>query len=432
MKKSYRFKVGLLVLLILTVLLTGCGQQENEEVSNVNSKNIEQVQKDTKSGSQKIEVNVLKIEKEDFKSELEITGTIEGIKEVNTFAETNGKLIDLKVNEEEEIKKGEIIGVLKRDILKAKVEQAKANLEVAQTNLNKINAGARNQELKQAKASVNQAEANYKKANADYKRISKLYKDGATTKERLDTVKTNYMVAKAKLNFAQENLNLIQEGARKEDRIAAKFKLKQAQAALKLTKEKLNNTVVTAPVSGVITDVFIEEGEMVNANKPLAYLVSMNQVLLKADVSTKELSNLAVGQTAYIKVNSYPKEIFKGQISKIGSKVDKQSRTIEVDIIINNPEFKLKSGMFGKGRIILNTWKDVIILPKSVVKSKQQNYIYVVKDDFVVKRKVEVESISKNKYLVTEGLQPGEQVITSNFNQINPGEQIYIRKQGSE
>jgi len=409
----------LILMLSLMIILAGCSKQ----VKRVNQ---------TKEEVKKSPVSILTAKRKDFKVKLPVTGTIEGIKEIKVFAESNGRLVNLRIGEGSQVKKGEIIGSLEKDNLKVNLKQARANLEMNQANLAKIKAGARPQEIKQVQAVLHQAQASYNKLKLDYDRIKSLYEKGTTTKARLDAVKANYEVAKAKLESAKENLSLIKAGARKEDILAAKAKVKQAKAKLESSKLQLNDANITASISGVITDLFVEEGEIVKPNASLAYLVKMGQVLLEADISTKDLAKVKKGQMVEVKVVSYPQNIFKGEITRIGDKVNQRSRTVQVKIEIDNSGLKLKSGMFAEGKIIIDTFEDAIVLSERVVEqSANQDIIYVIKDGRVIKRKVTGELITINKYLVKSGLTQGERVIMTNLNELQDGSQVYVRKQGS-
>lgn len=419
-----RFKASTFIIsliLISSLVITGCSQSNQEVVRTKNTNDAE-----------KIPVEVLEVKQKDFTSKLPVTGSIEGKKEVNIFAEISGKLMKLKVDEGDRVKEGETIAVLKRDRLEANLKQAKANLKVVKSEWEKIQAGARKQEIKQAEANLDQAQANYENAKADYERIKNLYYKGAATEQRLDNTKTKYQAAEANLQIAKENLDLIREGARQEDRAIVKSKVEQAKANFKLAETQLEDTIITAPTSGVITDIFLEEGEMASPSQPLAYLIKMNEMLLKADVSSKDLSKLSTGQRVEVTVTSYPDEIFLGRVSKIGDKINETSRTVKVEVKIDNSDSNLKSGMFAQGNIIIDRFKEAVFLPEEAVQSEQKNFVYLAQDNQVIKREVAAEELSKDRYLIRSGLKSGEEVIISNFAELTPGDQVYVSKQGSE
>jgi multidrug resistance efflux pump len=290
----------------------------------------------------------LEVQKKNFKVKLPITGNIVAKEEVKIFSEISGKLEELKVKEGEQVTKGATIVLLDDDILEVKLTQAQANLEGARANLAKVRAGARSQEIKQAQASFEQAQVNFENAKREYERMKDLYKDKAITEQKLDNIEAKYKSAKAGLEVVRQKLDLIKAGARKEDEEVAISKVKQAKAALDLSREHLKNTVVKAPISGVITDIFLSTGEMISPHTPLGNLIQMEEVLLEAYISTKELREIKEGQSVKARVDSYPEEEFKGQISRIGDKINKKSRSVKLEIRINKEKKIIMEDISGK------------------------------------------------------------------------------------
>jgi multidrug resistance efflux pump len=425
-----RFKKVLIIFTLflgLTLLISGCGQQGQEKATS--SKEV--INKENKVKG--ITVNVLEVQKKNFKVKLPITGNIVAKEEVKIFSEISGKLEELKVKEGEQVTKGATIVLLDDDILEVKLTQAQANLEGARANLAKVRAGARSQEIKQAQASFEQAQVNFENAKREYERMKDLYKDKAITEQKLDNIEAKYKSAKAGLEVVRQKLDLIKAGARKEDEEVAISKVKQAKAALDLSREHLKNTVVKAPISGVITDIFLSTGEMISPQTPLGNLIQMEEVLLEAYISTKELREIKEGQSVKARVDSYPEEEFKGQISRIGDKINKKSRSVKLEIRINNSNLKLKPGMFAQGEIMLDNFKEKIILPSQVLREdKAEKIVYLLKAGKVVKREIEGRLITKDKFLLRSGLEVGEKVISSNLNQIVEGEAVYVEKEESD
>ena len=115
-------------------------------------------------------------------------------------------------------------------------EQATAGVTTAEANLKKAMEGARNQEIQQAKAAVSGAKAGLENAGANFDRVQKLHQKEAISDQDLDNAKAQLDGAKAQYNGAVEQLSLIEEGARQEDISAAEAQLNQAQASLALAR----------------------------------------------------------------------------------------------------------------------------------------------------------------------------------------------------
>lgn len=239
-------------------------------------------------------VEVARPERGTISQELSYTGSLEANAQVEVSANRAGKIVDLKVDEGDRVKKGDVLALtdstellisfrqseaalkaaqaklitaeavaeisVKSQVASAKaaldsaktqlerakalsytqakmqLDQAEANLAVAQANLKKAQDGSRQQEKEQVKAAVDQAKVslNYEKLN--FERIKRLYENGAVSKQNFDGAKAQYDRAKAQYNSAMEQLSLVEEGLRAEDIAIVESQLSQAKAALELAK----------------------------------------------------------------------------------------------------------------------------------------------------------------------------------------------------
>ncbi|GAB6137708.1 efflux RND transporter periplasmic adaptor subunit [Halanaerobaculum tunisiense] len=418
--RNYKSNLIILTLLIV-VTITGCSQGDTS------SQNEAQ-----EAESLGIPVATRTLTRQDFNKQLPVTGTLEGTVEINIPVEIAAKVDQLLVEEGTQVKKGTVIARLEDEQLEANLKQAEANLEIAKAEWKKTEAGARPEEIDKVEAQLKQAEANYEQAQTEYKRNQQLYQDGAITEQKFDTVKRNLAVAESNVTIAQENLDLINQGAREEDRKIVKEKYNRAVAQVEAIKEQLADTVITAPRAGVISNLFLEEGELANPNQPLAYLIQQQPLILEADVSSKDLNKLSIGQKVSLAVNSYPQQKFRGESSRIADRVDHQSRTVTLEIAVDNSEQQLKSGMFAEGNLILEEFDNALIIDQDLLRGENNNLVYLVQTEQVEKREVEVEKIDEDHYLVQSGLDAGDEVITSNFSRISTGDRVYVEEQGSE
>lgn len=226
--------------------------------------------------------------------EITYTGNLEADAMVEIYADAPGKLVVLKVDEGNQVNKGDVLAqtdsrelrlALKQaeSVLKAaeaqlltvkattqvrmesqaevahasldaaktqleqarmltqaqatsQLEQAKAGVTAAEANLKKAMEGARNQEIQQAKAAVSGAKAGLENARANFDRVQKLHQKEAISDQNFDNAKAQLDGAKAQYESAAEQLSLVEEGAREEDISAAEAQLNQAQTSLALAQ----------------------------------------------------------------------------------------------------------------------------------------------------------------------------------------------------
>lgn len=311
-----------------------------------------------------------------------ISGVLE-TDEVDINVKVAGKILEIKVDEGDNVKKGDIIATVEAENIEAKLEQAKALVGIAQTRvkqaeiaynaakeqsdaqilqangaysaakaqLKKAQKGARPQQLQQAQELVTQAKEGYEYAKVSYDRIQTLFKEGAISQQKLDGAKAEYEVAKSKYNTAKEQYNLVKEGAQKEDIsaaealvsqaegmvnlagvtklsinaraqdvIAAKEQLLQAQGGVNEILSYLNDSTIKSSKNGTITSKNAEDGELVSTGMPIVTIADLKEIWANIKISENYIGNFKVGDTVDVIIPGENNKIYKGKITTISSK----------------------------------------------------------------------------------------------------------------
>lgn len=262
-------------------------------------------------------------------------GVIEA-QEVSINSKIPGRIVKLYIEEGKEVKAGDILVEISSDELKAKEDQARAlvqeaqasynaakgQVEAAQAVLEKAKSGARKQEIAQA-------QANYDLWQKTYDRVQKLYEKGAVSAQKLDEVRTQ-------LEVAAQTLSMAKEGARSEDissaqamvvsaqgmEQAARAKLQEAQGGLEEVQAYLKDTKIKSPISGTITEIDADEGELVSTGMSIATVTDLNDVWVEVNVKETDISKISLGQKVKVKIPSYSGELFSGEVVRINQKPD--------------------------------------------------------------------------------------------------------------
>lgn len=175
---------------------------------------------------------------------------------------------------------------------------------------------------------------------------------------------------------------------------------------------KFEKAPVESTLSGTVGRVYVDIGENVNPQTPVALVVNMDKVKIDLDIPEKYLAKVSVGQEARVKVDAYPGEEFTGRVTKISPIVDLDTRTAPVEIKIDNPEHRLKSGMFAKVFLIIEVHKNVPVILKEAIIGKEPNlYVYVVEDKKAFLRKISLGIHQGSYYEVKDGLKEGDLVV---------------------
>ncbi len=217
---------------------------------------------------------------------------------VQVSPKVSGQLVEVLVNDNEHVKKGQLIAVIEDNDYKIKVAQAKAKYEQALQN------------QKNAKANHSAMQTQIDIARTDFERYKHSYEEGAVSKQEYDVAKAKYDSAKANLVNTKEAL-ITQDGKSVADAQIAELKALKDQAELYLSYTK-----IYAPQDGTISGKKASVGMMVQPGTPLLTIIP-NEVWIVANFKENQLENMDVGQSVNIKVDAYPHKKFIGKIDSI-------------------------------------------------------------------------------------------------------------------
>jgi HlyD family secretion protein len=286
---------------------------------------------------------------------IEASGTVETT-DVDVAFKMPGILSHRLVNEGDPVKRGELLAELdKRDAV-ARFHQSEAGVNTALARLNDVKQGYRVQEIAEASAQVEQLKANWinLKGEADRSRI--LFDGGAISRQRYDRDMTSSAVAKAQLLAGEKRLELLQSGFRENSIKAASSQLEEAKASSEAAGTLVEDHHVSSPIDGVVSRVYIEEGEMVGSGRPVLTVTNLTRPWVRVYISEKEIGRILLGMKASVKVDSFPDREFPAKVTFISPEAEFTPKSVQtqeervklvfaVNVTAENPEGLLKPGM---------------------------------------------------------------------------------------
>ena len=296
-------------------------------------------------------------------SAIVLSGNIE-VTEVDAGFKIGGRIAKLKAEEGEKVEKDKILATLDKVEFENIVSQNVAYLNEKQILLEELKAGSRREDLEQAKANVSYADAELSKTKKDYERIESLYNNGILSAQQFDSAKKSYEAAVSMHKKSLESFNLVKAGPRMEEIKAAENRVQYAEASLKVAKEKLNDTTIYSPVSGVILKKNAESGEIISPAIPVYTIGVLEKPWIKVYVKEDKLGLIKLGQRAEIKTDSFPNKIYEGTVTYISSEAEFTPKNIQtqeervklvfgVKISVENRNDELKPGMPADVRLLL-------------------------------------------------------------------------------
>ena len=247
----------------------------------------------------------------------------------------------------------------------------------------------------------------------------------------------------AQLQLAESNLertkNLFLEKVSTQSALDdATSKAKQLKANLENINSSISKKLIRAPFDGKIGISQIDLGQYVSAGLVCASLQALNTYNVKFSLPQQDIKNVALKQKVTVSTDAYPNEFFDGYITAIDSKVDDNTRTIEIEATVDNSNNKLYPGMFVSLKLFLPTLPNTIILPQTAVTyTLYGDSVFVVsltgkkdaknQDLGTVKRTfVKTDDKQENNVVISEGIKAGDIVVNSGQSKLEDGTSVSV------
>lgn len=233
--------------------------------------------------------------------------------------------------------------------------------------------------------------------------------------------------SRSRIVFAERNvarLQGLQGVVSQRERDEAAVALTQAQAALQAAEGKLTaygstprstRIVLQAPLTGVLADINISPGELVEAGRRAFLIVDGAELWVEARIYEAELGRITTGATANITVDAWPSDVFVGVLLALGESIDPDTRTVKAIFRVDNPQRRLKLGMFARVQIGAGATSDVLVVPQTAVLDVDGRHIVFVHTapERFERREVAVGRRDGTVIEVRGAVQAGDRVVTS-------------------
>lgn len=286
---------------------------------------------------------------------------------VTLYGNIDLRTVQLSFNEQEVVKvilveegdmveKNQPVARLRDKRLLAQLQEAEAMVAAQEEEVRLLVAGTRPQEINKIEAQLEAARVKVVNAERFTSRLAVTSGTGASTIQDLDNAKAELEVARAELNVVNESLALAKEGFRKETIAGAKALLRARQAKVALLQERLSDTVLYAPASGVIESRIMEPGELASPGQTVVSLALMAPKWVRAYLPEPDLGFVAQGMEAMVYSDSFPGEPFTGTVGFISPVAEFTPKSIqttelrtqlvyEIRIWLDDPDNRLRLGM---------------------------------------------------------------------------------------
>ena len=326
---------------------------------------------------------VVAAEPVELRQTLQLSGSLRAVDLATVKAKVAGDVREVLVREGEPVKAGQVVMKMDATEYEARVAQARGNL--------------------------NNAKAQLEIAGKTRENNLALVEKGFISKNAFDNSASQYSGAKASVDAAQGALDIVQKS--------------------------LNDTIVRAPISGLVSARNVQPGEKVAVDGKLLEIVNLQKLELDAAVPASEIAQVAIGQTVELRIEGLPQP-FEGKVVRINPATQAGSRSVPVYIQVANSQNQLRVGMFAEGLLVLASKRGVLALPQSAVRKDGNGaYVFTIAGGKIERHAVTLGAtgVAGEEYRteITSGLDFGAQVIRADMGNLSPGTPVRIAQAGA-
>ncbi len=244
------------------------------------------------------------------------------------------------------------------------------------------------------------------------------------------TAKINYQKAQKDLdrNITLHGKGLISDSELEEIRLS----LQAAESQYVSAQDQYQNSVIIAPISGIITSRNVNLGTTVSSGMIVANVVDISQLRVNFNIGEKDVFKLKAGDPVTVETDVYPRVQFYGKILDVSVKGD-QAHTYPVQIIIpNSQQHPLKAGMFAKVIFHLSMQTGLIIPRDALVGSIKEPKVFVAENGIARLREILVDSENGTNLVVGRGLSEGATVVVSGQEDLHDNATVRIMKESDK
>jgi len=302
-----------------------------------------------------VAVEAMPVSIESIQETRQLTGTIYPQYQFVVAPKVSGRVVSIRKNIGDWVEEGETIAKLDDAEYYQALVEAQANLKISQATLAEV-------------------ESQYELAKQDLERVRSLQQKGIASSAELDAALTNFSALESRIKLANAQVE-------------------QRQAALNSSRIRLNYTTLTASKSGWLGERYVDVGNLLAANSPVALIVGIDTVIVKTSVIERVYGQIRNEQPAEVFVDAYQDRSFYGKVKRIAPMLQEASRVAQMEIEVENDSLLLKPGMFCNVSLILSEKESAQVVPtEAVVTRAEITGVFVIDPNEPVAHFVPVET----------------------------------------
>jgi RND family efflux transporter MFP subunit len=299
------------------------------------------------------QVRTVKVTEMPIGQTVTVNGTLAAYDRTTVGIKVPGRLQTISIDLGTVVHKGQAIAQVEQQDYKLRVQQAEASLSQARARLGLSPDGSSDRVTAEETGTVRQARAVLEDAKAKRDRAGKLIQQGVIPRAEFETVDSDYKVA---LSRYQDSLEEIRN---------RQGLLAQRRSEVALAKQQLADTIVYAPMEGVVQEKKASVGEYLAAGAPVVDIVRIDPLRLRVDVPEREAHSIRNGQSVRVTVEG-DAESYLGYVKRLSPTISEQNRVLAVEADVRN-NGRLRPGAFVRAEIVTDQTSTAVTVPLGAV-----------------------------------------------------------------
>jgi multidrug efflux pump subunit AcrA (membrane-fusion protein) len=385
-----------------------------------------------------VEVKTAEVEERDIAERAEGPGTVFPKDQATVSSKISAPIAQLARLEGKPVRAGQVLAVLESRDLTAAEAEATAGVSQAQASADKLASGVQPADIARAEAEAGTARAALGNAQRTYARKKALVDAGAVPQRELDDAELALRTAENQARAADESLRLLKTQVRTKDVEIARAQVGAARGRLATAAAGRSYATVVAPISGVVTEQKLYQGEMASADAPILTIVQVDEVVVRAHFPERVVGAIRVGNTAAVASADGVEGEIPGSVSLIIPAVDTSTRTVEVWIAVKNDGWRLRPGAAVRATVTTRLNRQALVIPVAAVQrddsdpSKAQVAVVETSGEGEVAKLVDVQTGIRDgdSIEVLSGLEAGARVVVEGNYGLEDGTKVHASREG--
>lgn len=337
---------------------------------------------------------------------LDASGYVVARRQATVASKITARMVELDIEEGDLVKAGQIIAKLDDTNIRAALNQSSAQLDYA-------------------KASLAETEVNLANAQRDYERQKSLLPGHFVSQAAVDNSQTTLDGLRAQLATQRSNVDVVAEG-------------------LKVAQRNLDDTIIRAPFSGIVTVKAAQPGEMVSpisagggfTRTGIGTIVDMDSLEFQVDVNENFINKVRADQKVSAKLNAYPEWLIPGHVIAVIPTADRSKGTVTVRIALDQKDSRVLPEMGVRVSFLAEPTEGAdskpavgVTVPVNAVQaSGETGVVFILRGDIVERRAVRLGASSGDNATVLSGLSAGDRLAVGDFTQLKDGAKVRVEQ----